>query len=629
MSQDYTPKMFGRLARWVMRHPRQALALIGIACVLSGVFASWVRVNPDILALLPDDDPVTQAIQRLNDEEGGANLLTISVQGDDAAELDGFVDALAERIEGMEDVDYVLHGLDPELAWSLGVLQLTPVELKTIRDKLQGAIALGPAIQNPLIAGRVLALGPLTEKLAGADARELVGTGREDLRQILIRPIGSAYDPVFARPFMAKIYDTIEELDPDSRGLKIPWIGGAYRHSVEEVEGIIQDLSVTALLSLVLVTLVVGISFRDFRAVFLIFVPLLIGNLLTWGFAGAVVGTLTSFTSFFTAVLIGLGVDFSIHLYARYREERAQSDDLEEAVARAWDATGPPCTTAALTSAGGFCALWAASFEGFQQLGTLLAGGVLLCLLAVLVVLPLLILWRESQPKAVPLRDIYAIPVSDSPRYRAAPLALVLVAVVTVLAVLQLPNIGFEYDLSMMRQQGTAYDQLDETQQLLVESSYAPVVVSYDDDESLRADYVRLLPAVAAGELPHVESVLSIYTVLPLDQAERVSLLGQISSMAAADNARYLPRQIRDNLDRLIAGEPRVLAPSDLPRGLQHILGVADGRHRMMLTLRGNMWDMREDKALFDEIEEWLPGRPAASEFLASAVLYRLVLTDG
>jgi predicted RND superfamily exporter protein len=245
------------------------------------------------------------------------------------------------------------------------------------------------------------------------------------------------------------------------------------------------------------------------------------------------------------------------------------------------------------------------------------------------VVLPLLILWRESQPKAVPLRDIYAIPVSDSPRYRAAPLALVLVAVVTVLAVLQLPNIGFEYDLSMMRQQGTAYDQLDETQQLLVESSYAPVVVSYDDDESLRADYVRLLPAVAAGELPHVESVLSIYTVLPLDQAERVSLLGQISSMAAADNARYLPRQIRDNLDRLIAGEPRVLAPSDLPRGLQHILGVADGRHRMMLTLRGNMWDMREDKALFDEIEEWLPGRPAASEFLASAVLYRLVLTDG
>ena len=598
--------------------------------MLSAFFASWIRVNPDILALLPDDDPVTQAIQRLNLEEGGANLLTISVQGQDEQVLDDFMDELSDRLEALENVDYVLYEIDPQLAWNLGVLQMTPDELTLIRDKLNGAISLGPAIQNPLLASQVLALGPLTDKLAQANARDLVNLGRDDLRQVMVRPTGSAYDPTFARPFMADIYGLLDELEPESKGLRVPWVGGAYRHSVEEVEGIIQDLSVTALLSLTLVTLIVGFSFRDFRAVFIIFTPLLLGNLLTWGFAGIAVGTLTSFTSFFTAVLIGLGVDFSIHLYARYREERALCGDLEEAVVRAWDATGPPCATAALTSAGGFCALWIASFEGFQQLGTLLAGGVLLCLLSVLVAMPLMIQWREKQSQPVHVPTIHAdATASPTPRYRAAPLALVAVAVLTVLAVSRLPDIGFENDLSMMRQQGTAYDQIDETQQFLVEASFPPIVVSYDNTEALRADYERLLPAVQADEIPHIEEVLSIYSILPIDQGLRVDRLQEIAALAGAENARYLPPQIRSNLDKLLQGEPRVLTPDDLPRSLQHIIGVADGRHRLMLFPRGNMWDMREDTALLNELTEWLPGRPAASEFLATAVLYRLIGVDG
>lgn len=629
--EQYTPGTFGRLAQWVMRHPRQALAVIAIACVLSAAFASRVRVNANILALLPDDDPVTQAIQRLNDEEGGSNVLTISIQGQDPEKLDAFMDDLSDEVSQLDNIDYVLHDIDPELAWQLGVLQLTPAELTTIRDKLNGALALGPAIQNPLIASRVLALGPLTDKLAQADARDLMALERDDIRQLIIRPTMTAYEPAFSRPFMAQIYDLLDEMEPEARGVRVAWVGGAYRHSVEEVEGIIQDLSFTALLSFALVTLVVGVSFRDFRAVLLIFTPLLLGNLLTWGFAGVAVGTVTSFTSFFTAVLIGLGVDFSIHLYARYREERAQHADLEEAVARAWDATGPPCTTAAVTSAGGFLSLWIASFEGFQQLGTLLAGGVLLCLVSVLVVLPLLIRWREGHAKDVPLPKLIDVGSDDdaAPRYRLAPVGLLALGLLTALAATQLTSIDFEYDISMMRQRGTAYDQLDETQQYLVETSFAPIVISYDSMDEMLADYQIIQPAVAADKLTFVERVVSIYSVLPPDQQRRVDLLGEIAVLARSDSARYLPRQVQDNLSRLLQGEPRVLAASGLPRGLQHVLGVADGRQRMMLMPRGNMWDMRNDILLQEELEQWLPGRPIASEFLASGMLYRLISVDG
>ena len=67
------------------------------------------------------------------------------------------------------------------------------------------------------------------------------------------------------------------------------WIGGAYRRTVEDREVIIQDISATAGVSLGLVLLLVGVAYRDFRALPILFVPLLAGSIFTWGFVAVVV----------------------------------------------------------------------------------------------------------------------------------------------------------------------------------------------------------------------------------------------------------------------------------------------------------------------------------------------------
>ena len=125
------------------------------------------------------------------------------------------------------------------------------------------------------------------------------------------------------------------------------------------------------------------------------------------GFASLVVGALNSFASFFTAILLGLGVDFSIHLYSRYREERAQVESGQEAVIRRLGSGG----AAVLYGSGHFCSrLYFASvcrLCGLCQLsGILLCGGVLLCLMAILLTLPLLIQLRERQSKPVKVAEI-------------------------------------------------------------------------------------------------------------------------------------------------------------------------------------------------------------------------------
>lgn len=626
---DYQPGFYGKLAAAVMDRPRRALLLLALVSLVAGALSLRLRVDPDLIRLLPEHDPATQAIQNLHEKEGGTNFLTIAVKGKEPAAVTAFMPKLKAGLEAMPDVEYVLYDVDPALAWRVGLFSLSPEELSRLRDRLKGALALGPAFQNPFVASQWLDLGQLTEKLKHQE-QPLSLVSPDGVARVLVRPKGIATDTTFSRAFMADVYTLLDELDLPAQGLQVAWVGGVYRHTVEDLENIIYDLTWTNIASMILVILLIAVAYRDVRAVVLIFAPLFMANLWQLGFAGATVQVLNTFTSFFSAMLFGLGTDFSVHLYSRYREERVHSDDLRTAVMRAWDKTVPPCATAALTSAGGFAALWVAGFSGFRQLGTLLAGGILLCLVAVVVLLPLLILWREKAPRAAPmgllLRDRK---LSAPPTYRLAPLGLLLSALLIVAAASQLRRVEFEYDISELRRKGLAYRDLSVEEKQLVEESYNPVVVDYPDAASLAADHERLSAKVADGTLPQISKVLSIYSVLPYDQSSRVQILHEIAELARDPNVVYLPPQVQLNLARIASTDIREITPEDLPYSLRHALGAAEGKHRMLMLPAGNMWDLRECDALYEAMKRELPDRPVASEYMAMAVLYRLVQDDG
>ncbi len=611
-----------------MAHPRAVVAAFAVMTLLAVLAAATLRIDPNVLSLLPDDDPSAQAIRQLTKEEKGANLLTITVQGEDPEALHAYMTELRDRVEASEYVDYALYDLPPDLAWRVGVVQLSVEELTTIRNRLQGAVALGPTAANPFVAARLLDLGPLTDKLSQRADQSAFLDKTGGMARLIVRPKDSPYNPQFTKGLMGFVYGTLDALDAPSRGLEVVWIGGAHRHAREDVKNLTKDLGWTGAVSFMLVLLLLGVAFRQPRALLFIFGPLVVANVLTAGFAGVAIGTLNTFTSFFPAILVGLGVDFSIHLYSRYREERAFGGTLEDAIVRAWDKAGPPCLTAGLTTAGGFCALWVASFKGFQQLGTILAGGVMLCLVAVVTLLPLLIRWRDSKVTegGVPTRAPSA--PRRPPTYPLAPLGLLAVVGITAGTAFFLPDVEFEYDLSELRPEGLAYEDLDQTRQQLATQAAAPVVVSFASDAELREAHTRLTRARADGELGSVEAIVDIYTLLPLDQAERVALLREVAALAADPNVRYLPMPVQENLARLTEREIVPLSVDDLPYGLQHVVGAADGRHRMMLMCSGNLWDLRENRKLFEDVQAWLPGVPAAGEYLALAVLYDLFRDD-
>ena len=165
-------------------------------------------------------------------------------------------------------------------------------------------------------------------------------------------------------------------------------LGGGYRHALKESKRIKNDMRSSTVASFVLLALVLIIAFRSVRALFCIMIPLIMALIWTLGLMDALIGYLNLITAFIFAVLLGLGIDFGIHFYGRYREERATGLDDLEAMVHTFLHCGHASILASSTTAAAFLALTLADFKGLSQFGGVAALGVICSLLAVCIVMP-------------------------------------------------------------------------------------------------------------------------------------------------------------------------------------------------------------------------------------------------
>ena len=77
----------------------------------------------------------------------------------------------------------------------------------------------------------------------------------------------------------------------------------------------------------------------------------------TFGMTYLFIGSLNMITVGLFAILFGLGIDFGIHIFARYREARRRGTDVEHALTETVVHTGSALTTTAVTTAIAFYSL--------------------------------------------------------------------------------------------------------------------------------------------------------------------------------------------------------------------------------------------------------------------------------
>ena len=149
-------------------------------------------------------------------------------------------------------------------------------------------------------------------------------------------------------------------------------------------ESMVVSLPLAVLLTLILASLLL----RSFRYALISVIP--IGFVVTGVYAFmAVAGyTVNVVTATIAAIAVGVGIDFSTHFTARYREELESSAGPLDAARRAGAGTGGALVLSAVTSILGFAVMALAPNPIFATFGLLTSVMIGLALVVSLVVLP-------------------------------------------------------------------------------------------------------------------------------------------------------------------------------------------------------------------------------------------------
>ena len=118
-----------------------------------------------------------------------------------------------------------------------------------------------------------------------------------------------------------------------------------------------QSLGYTTVIALIAILFLLIISFRMWVAPIFAISNLLVGLIWAIGTAAIVVGELNIMTQMMAVILLGLGIDFSIHIISGFTERRAAGDNIAEAMEKTFLKSGKGILTGALTTACAFLTL--------------------------------------------------------------------------------------------------------------------------------------------------------------------------------------------------------------------------------------------------------------------------------
>ena len=154
----------------------------------------------------------------------------------------------------------------------------------------------------------------------------------------------------YARDVYAFGQQTIEELDPTSFHPELrAQVVGVYRDFLQ-VDQITGDAMTATQISIVLILFLLVAFFRNGRSIYIVLLPLLAGVAWTLGLIELLYGHLNSLTVFVFSMLIGMGIDFGIHIYRRTQEEWRSGAEWDEALFLSTTRTGRALLTATVTT---------------------------------------------------------------------------------------------------------------------------------------------------------------------------------------------------------------------------------------------------------------------------------------
>ena len=371
------------------------------------------------------------------------------------------------------------------------------------------------------------------------------------------------------------------------------------------------DVHRAALVALGLVATIFICGYHEFRRPVMATVCLIAGIVYTLGFATLAVGHLNILSITLVPILIGLAIDFGVHLISRYEEELRGGKTPCVAVRQAMIYSGTGIFTSGFTTAGAFLAMLLTDFKGVREMGLISGMGLLLCIIPMLTLLPLLMARGARELPDESARRRYSRRANIEQLWLKRPrLVLMCGAAVTLLAVARIPQIDFDYNLLNLQTRGLLAVDLEEK---LMRSGSQSLLSAAVIADSL-PEAVALQKQIEA--LPSVGSVSSMVPFLTEDSSGKRKTLSEIKSRL--DGIQISPP----------SGEPVDLAQLDRTLiSLWQVLGYAAAQVRAEGTDPKLVIELTALRDAVDQLQRSIEDQPERAR-LGLSMLQRALLND-
>ncbi|HYO79088.1 MAG TPA: MMPL family transporter, partial [Thermoanaerobaculia bacterium] len=473
-----------RLNQLVQRRPRAILAVALAIVAAAGLLATRLRLDPDVLNLIPRNNREVNEFRDLLRETGTLDFHVVVLQfpkGSDPATYGPLIDNIGEQLRASKLIDNASWRIpDPfslvEKVLPYSMLVLSPTQLDAVAAKLsdegiRASVARNAAVlQTPQsgIAKQIVRVDPFNllpifmEKLqrAGGNLKLDFSTGYyvstdHSAAVIISRPHTAAQQLPFSRAVMDEtrriVAAATNEFRKTNPGAALPSIGftGGYAIAAADEKIIRRDMTMNSITSMLGVLLLYLYAYRRPSALLYAAVPMTMAIVITFGVGALTYRTLSAASTGFAALLAGLGVDFLTVLYERYVDERNRGADVAGAVGTLMHHAMPGIIVGALTTAATFYAFLATDFRGMTELGFLTGTGIVIFLLCVMFVFPALLVVMEGRRTSA--RKLYVHAFGSGRVVRASlkrPRA-VIVAWIVIVAITGVAATGVEFSDSL------------------------------------------------------------------------------------------------------------------------------------------------------------------------------------
>lgn len=362
-------KTIAKMSTLIMTHPKRVIAgfILFLLFCGSGLFFFKTASNSD--NVLPKKHSYNRSIAIANQHFGGTRFVSILFEGDMKD---------PELLSRMDDYEKILKEM-PEIGNVSSIATVLRIMSKAMNDE-------GSPEYNVIPPTRDAVAQYLELYAMSGDPDDFESLVDFNYTQGLMNIQFQAA----SMKTLNQVIGSIESIAAHDPNFKV--MAGYSLTDKEMSDAISKGQVYSLILAMVAIFILLMFIFRSLIAALIGSIPLAFAVICTFGIMGFLGLELNIVTALLSSISIGVGVDYTIHLFWRLKTETGQGKTLSEAIPITLTTTGRGIIINALSVMVGFSVLFFSAFPYLKMFATLIILSIFLCLICAILLMPALCL---------------------------------------------------------------------------------------------------------------------------------------------------------------------------------------------------------------------------------------------